>query len=133
MKRAPLPGPSPALSPLVPRGEREWGASDMVVVSRCASVRLCPKEPGANLRTGWTQGLWTCAVGLPATVVCLAHKVATTVCPPPCYTSYGGIVPVDDTDLDTTAGCHSAGAQIDLAAGVCLYVRKCIGWVLINE
>src|SRR5213595_2090543 len=80
-----------------------------------------------------SQGLWTCAVGIPATVVCLAHKDATTVCPPPCYTSYGGIVPIDDTDLDTTAGCHSAGAQIDLAAGVCLYVRKCIGWVLINE
>src|SRR6266567_7108052 len=29
---------SPALSPLVLSGEREWGASDMVVVSRCAPV-----------------------------------------------------------------------------------------------
>src|SRR6266516_1959405 len=46
-------------------------------------VGLCPKEPGANFRTGWTQGLWICAVGIPATVVCLAHKDATTVCPPP--------------------------------------------------
>src|SRR5207245_9992448 len=46
-------------------------------------VGLCPKEPGANFRTGWTQGLWICAVGIPATIVFLAHKDATTVCPPP--------------------------------------------------
>ena len=65
--------------------------------------------------------------------MCLAHKVATTVCPPPLSDiSYGGFVPIGDKDLDTTAGCHSAGAQIDLAAVVFLYVRKCIGRVLTN-
>ncbi len=76
--------------------------------------------------------LWTCAVGLLATIVCLAHKDATTVCPPPCYTSYG-IAPIFNLDLDTTAGCHSAGAQIELAAAVCLYVGKSIDRVLINN
>jgi hypothetical protein len=93
-----------------------------------SSVRLCPKEPGANFRTTWKQGLWTCAVGIPATVVRLAHKVATTVCPPPrSDISYGGFVPIDDTDLDTTTGCHSAGAQIDLVAAFCrLYDDKCV-------
>ena len=41
--------------------------------------------------------------------------------------------PIDDTDLDTTTGCHSAGAQIDLVAAFCrLYDGKCIGRVLRN-
>src|SRR3989442_1729100 len=98
-------------------------------------VRLCPKEPGANSRTSWTQGLWTCAVvGIPATPVCLAHKVATTVCPPPRLdTFYDEFVPITGIDLDSTVGCHSAGAQIDLAVVVPLYVRKCIGRVLRNH
>src|SRR5205814_6459870 len=94
-------------------------------------VRLCPKEPGASFRTGWTQGLWICAVGLPATIVFAAHKVATTVCPPPPSDSSCGPSKSDDTDLDTTAGCHSAGAQIYLAVIGCLYAPKC-GRVLIN-
>src|SRR6184192_3688847 len=80
------------------------------------------------------MGLWTCAVGIPATSVCLAHKASTTVCPPPLSdTSYGGFTPIDDTDFDTTTGCHSAGAQIDLVAAVCrLYDGKCIVRVLRN-
>src|SRR5206468_1517899 len=74
-----------------------------------------------------SQGLWTCAVGIPATIVCLAHKASTTVCPPPLSdTSYGGFTPIDDTDLATTTGCDSAGAQIDLVAAFCrLYDGKC--------
>src|SRR6266511_207825 len=100
-----------------------------------SSVGLCPKEPGANFRTSWTQDLWTRAVGIPATSVCLAHKDATTVCPPPLSDiSYGAFVKIGDKDLDTTAGCHSAGAQIDLVAANCrLYVGKCINRVLIND
>ena len=81
-----------------------------------------------------SQGLWTCAVGIRATIVFLAHKVATAVSPPPLSdTSYGGFTPIDDTDLDTTTGCHSAGAQIDLVAAFCrLNDGKCIGRVLRN-
>ncbi len=77
------------------------------------------------------QGLWTCAVGIPATSVCLAHKHATTVCPPPLSDISYDLSPSGDPDLDTTTGCHSAGAQIDGRA-VNLYVRKC-GRVLISE
>ena len=83
--------------------------------------------------TSWTQGLWTCAVGIPATIVFLAHKVATAVSPPPLSdTSYGGFTPIDDTDLDTTTGCHSAGAQID-GPSFSLSGPKCIVWVLPKE
>src|SRR5437867_6063817 len=94
-----------------------------------------PTHPVTIPRISWTQGLWTCAVGIPATIVCLAYKVATTVCPPPrSDISYGAFVKIADTDLDTTTGCHSAGAQIDLVAANCrLYVGKCIGRVLIND
>src|SRR5438034_291664 len=86
-----------------------------------------PRSHAATIPwSNWTQGLWTCALGIPATPVCLAHKVATTVCPPPrSDTSYVDFVPIDDTDMNTTAGWHSAGAQIDLAVVVPLYVRKC--------
>src|SRR5438034_568749 len=83
-------------------------------------------SPSTPMTAPPSQGLWTCAVGIRATIVCLAHKVATTVCPPPVSDSYGGFVPITDKDLDTTAGCHSAGAKIDLAAVVPLYVRKYI-------
>ena len=98
-----------------------------------ATVVAATTEPDANFRTSWTQVLWSCAVGIPANIVFLAHKDATTVCPPPLSDiSYGGFVTIGDTDLDTTTGCQSAGAQIDLAAVVFLYVRKCIGRVLTN-
>jgi len=102
-----------------------------------SSVSLCPKEPGANFRPSWTQGLRTGAVGIPATIVFLAHKHATAVCPPPLSDiTYGDLSrnsAGDGNDLDTTAGFYSAGTQIGLAsAGVILYVRKCIGRVLSN-
>src|SRR5437867_4211144 len=93
-------------------------------------------ESTRTLAVSWSiwdfMGLWTCAVGLPATIVCLAHKVATTVCPPP-LRDVSAEYPskCDGSDLDTTAGCHSAGAQIDGRA-VNLYVPKC-GRVLIND
>src|SRR5437667_3704257 len=94
-------------------------------------VRLRPKEPAANFRTGWTQGLWICAGGIPATSVCLAYKDATTVCPPPLLdVSADYASKCAGSDLDTTAGCQRAGTQIDGRA-VKLYVSKC-GRVLIN-
>ena len=61
----------------------------------------------------------------------MAHKDATTVRPPPPSDNSCGQSKSDDTDLDTTTGSHSAGAQIDLADVVCLYAPKC-GRVLIN-
>src|SRR6266496_1700262 len=77
------------------------------------------------------MGLWTCAVGIRATIVFLAHKVATAVSPPPLLDVSAEYAfhppPIRGSDLDTTAGCQSAGAQIDPAHAVRLYVRKCIG------
>ena len=79
-----------------------------------------------------SQVLWTCAVGIRATPVCPAHKDATTVCPPPVLdVSAEYASKCVGSDLDTTAVCQSAGAQIDGGA-VNLYVPKC-GRVLINE
>ena len=89
-----------------------------------------PSHPVTIPWTSWTQGLWTCAVGIPATIVCLAHKDATTVCPPPLLDVSDEIAsPYEGNDLDTTAIYHSAGAQIDPALAVRLYIRKCIGRV----
>src|SRR5207249_11918102 len=81
--------------------------------------------------TSWTQGLWTCAVGIPATIVFLAHKDATTVCPPPLLdVSAEYASKCVGIDLDTTAVCQSAGSQIESRA-VNLYSPKC-GRVLTN-
>src|SRR5207248_5605381 len=73
-------GPS---RPTMSRGVRKLTPGRIAKNIPGSSVRLCQKEPGANFRTCWRQGLWTCAVGIPATIVFLAHKHATTVCPPP--------------------------------------------------
>ena len=86
-----------------------------------------------NFRTSWRQGLWTCAVGIPATIVCLAYKDATTVCPPPPFDPWIDSARATDTDLDTTAGLYSAGAQIDPAAAIFPYARKCIGALIKEE
>ena len=61
----------------------------------------------------------------------LAHKDATTVCPPPLLDPFVSSGRIAYSDLETTAGCYSAGAQIDGRA-VILYVPK-RGRVLINE
>src|SRR6266513_3295949 len=87
-------------------------------------------SPSTPMTAPPSQGLWTCAVEISATNVSLAHKDTTTVCPPPLLDPLVGSARIADSDLETTAGCYSAGAQIDGRA-VILYVPK-RGRVLIN-
>ena len=84
------------------------------------------------MRAPPSQGLWTCAVGTRAPTVFLAHKDATTVCPPPQFDPWSDFR-ANDKDLDTTAGLYRAGAQTDPAAAIFPYARKCIGGLIKEE
>ena len=85
------------------------------------------------MRAPPSQGLWTCAVGTRAPTVFLAHKDATTVCPPPQFDPWSDSGRANDKDLDTTAGLYSAGAQTDPAAAIFPSARKCIGGLIKEE